>query len=432
MPGRGLPSEVLRRVLDVSRRLGITADVNEVLSLIIDAMRDLLNADRATVFEHDSKRGELFATVAHGLATGSGAVRFPVTEGLAGAAAASRETINVTDAYRDARFNPEVDRRTGYRTTSILSIPLLSFDGELIGVAQVLNKCGGWFTADDVLLAEALGAQAAVAIKRARLMEEAMQRRRLERELELAREIQQRTLPRDLPRLPGFEVAVSSEPAEHTGGDTFDVIPLSRAVHNGDPEAAVDQVMLVLADATGHGVGPSLMVAEMRALLRMGVRLAAPWPVLIDHLNRQLLSDMPVGRFVTAWFGLLDAPRATLRTFSAGQAPLLWYHAASDSFDVLGADAMPLGIGRDLGSCHGSTTTLEPGDLFAVISDGITEAEEQPGRPFGIERTCEVIRAHHAAGAEGVMHALTLAVARFTNGAAAGDDRTMVIVRRSP
>ncbi|QOJ18282.1 MAG: SpoIIE family protein phosphatase [Phycisphaeraceae bacterium] len=432
MPHPALPSDALRRVLEVSRRLGVTADLGEVLSLIIDAMRDLLNADRATVFEHDAVRGELFATVAHGLATGGGAVRFPISEGLAGAAATSGTTINVREAYDDPRFNAEVDRRTGYRTHSILSIPLHSFDAELVGVAQVLNKRGGAFGAEDVLLAEALAAQAAVAIKRARLVEEALQRRRLERELELAREIQQRTLPRTLPVLPGFELAVWSEPADQTGGDTFDVIPLSRAGRNGDPHTPVEQVMLVLADATGHGVGPSLMVAEMRALLRMGVRLAAPWPVLIDHLNRQLLSDTPVGRFVTAWFGLLDAPKATLRTFSAGQAPLLWYHAHADSVEVLGADAMPLGIGRELGPCEGSTIRLKPGDIFAAISDGIIEAEGGTEHPFGIERTCDVIRASHRLGAEGVVRAINEALAAFTGGAPASDDRTMVIVRCVP
>ena len=121
--------EVLERVLAVARQLSASADLVEILGVIIDAMRDLLEADRATVFEYDPATHELFSTVAHGLAGDhgdEGEIRFSADRGLAGDSARNRTIINIPDAHADERFNADIDRQTGYRTRSLLTIPLLA------------------------------------------------------------------------------------------------------------------------------------------------------------------------------------------------------------------------------------------------------------------------------------------------------------------
>ncbi|MHC5006600.1 MAG: GAF domain-containing protein, partial [Planctomycetota bacterium] len=147
-----LDRETLERVLDAARRLSASSDLTEVLAVILDALRDTLDAERATVFEYDPEHDELFSTVAHGLAGPVGAgrvaalaepgegIRMPADAGLAGQCAKERRVLNIPDAYADHRFNSDIDRRTGFRTRSILAAPLLDLDGELIGVAQVLNR----------------------------------------------------------------------------------------------------------------------------------------------------------------------------------------------------------------------------------------------------------------------------------------------------
>ena len=164
---------------------------------------------------------------------------------------------------------------------------------------------------------------------------------KLEDDLRVARAIQQRTFPDAAPPLPGFDVAGHSNPADATGGDSYDFVPFPGASGAGE-------LLVLLADATGHGVGPALSVSQVRAMVRMGARLHPDVKVLLDHLNRQLCADLPAGHFVTAWLGRLVPATRELHWFSAGQAPLFHYVAATGAVDRYDANAFPLGIEPEL------------------------------------------------------------------------------------
>lgn len=442
-----LQQDLLHRVLTVSRHLGASTDLNEILAVIIDTMRDGLDAERATVFEYDPKADELFTFVAHGFereagedyAGGTREIRIPATKGIAGDCVQQRAIINVPDAYDDPRFNREVDKQTGFRTRSVLAIPLITHDNELAGVAQVLNKRGGAFTDEDEQIASALAAHAAIAMKRGRLIEDRLVREKLERDLALAREIQQSTFPTELPYLEDFDLAAWSEPADQTGGDAYDIIGLRGAIAdaavnagpatNGNEPAS--RAYLLMADATGHGVGPALSATQVRSMLRMGVRIGAGLSDIARHMNEQLGEDLPPGRFVTTWFGELNVAESTLSTLSAGQAPLFWYHAAEQTFEDIPADTVPLGVLDDLDVDSPRTIKLQPGDLFIVFSDGIYEAApEQRTDQFGTDRTLEIIRAHAGESAAAIIDAVRDAVMCFTGGIAPDDDRTAIVLKR--
>lgn len=439
-----IDQQVLHRILSVGHHLSMSADLREILSLVIDVMRETLQAERATVFEYDAQRDELFSAVAHDIAEklelplgpdGVPEIRMPATAGLAGECAQRREIINVPDAYADDRFNRSVDQKTGFRTRSILAIPLVGYEGDLVGVAQVLNKRDGAFDEGDEQIARALAAQAAVAMKRGRLIEDRLMRQKLERDLELARRIQQSSFPQHLPRLPGIDIDAWSEPAEETGGDAYDVVGLwiddeGRPVLTGEGEA--DQAMMLMADATGHGVGPALSVTQLRSMLRMGARLGADLTEIAGHINEQLCADLPPGRFVTAWMGVIDSATATLAGFSAGQAPLLLYRAGPDEAVELDADMPPLGVLMDPDADAIVPITLEPGDIFAVISDGIYEAMNPRDEQFGIERVVEVLRRHRDAPSSDIIAALRSAAETFSEGRPPDDDRTGIIIRALP
>ncbi len=439
---------VLGRLLEVAKGLSASASLTEILSVIINAMRDVLESERATVFEYDPGTDELFSTVAHGLdavgaargRTGAGQtaraageempvpneIRIRADEGLAGQCARLRQLINVPDAYSDPRFNQTIDQKTGFRTRSILSVPLMTEAAELIGVAQVLNKRAGAFDADDERLAEALASLAAVAMRRGRLVEDRLVRQKLELDLQVARRIQQSTFPRQLPRLAGYELTAWSEPAEATGGDAYDVVPFTERGQRG--------AMLLLADATGHGLGPALSVTQARAMLRMGIRLAARGGAgltrMAQHMNQQLCEDLPSGRFITAWLGELVEGDHRLTSLSAGQAPLLHFHARDRVFDVVWADTAPFGVSRDL-ELAARSIALDTGDIFAVLSDGILEAPDEAGRLFDVDQAQQLIAANRTASAEVIGQVLRDAVAAFTGGRSAKDDRTAIILKRT-
>lgn len=273
--------------------------------------------------------------------------------------------------------------------------------------------------------------QLASAQERMRLSLQALMK--LERDLQVARQIQQGTFPEILPGLKGFDIEGWSEPADETGGDTYDVIGLAGEWAHASLVAAeerADRAVLMLADATGHGIGPALSALQLRAMLRMAMRLGGDLEAIARHMNDQLCEDLPSARFITTWLGMLDPVLGTLRTFSAGQAPLLHYHAATNEVDVLKADAPPFGIFSDIPISIGEPVALAPGDLYVVFSDGIYEAQDPDGAKFDDERVIEILRANRDRSAKEILQVTRDAVEAFARGRPADDDRTAVIIKR--
>jgi phosphoserine phosphatase len=187
----------------------------------------------------------------------------------------------------------------------------------------------------------------------------------------------------------------------------------------------------LLADATGHGIGPALSVAQVRAMVRMAVRMNRSLATIVRHVNDQLCVDLPLGRFITAWFGEIDTKKGTLAGFSAGQGPLLYVHGDSGRHEILPVDTPPLGVVEALDVRPRQPIEMRPGDLFVALSDGFYEAANPAGGRFGIERLVELIMEHRRRSAAEILDAVRAAVDVFADGRAADDDRTAIIVRRT-
>lgn len=256
---------------------------------------------------------------------------------------------------------------------------------------------------------------------------------KLEGDVWLARRIQQDTFPRSLPELAGYQITAWSQPAEGAAGDTFDVIGLSRTADGQShriSEKQADAAVFLLADAEGHGIGPALAVTQVRAMLRMAVRLGQALPEIIAHMNAQLCEDLREGRFITAWFGKLDAVAHRLTSFSAGQAPLFHYRAADNHCRTLMAQVPPFGITEDIAVKLPDPIAMEPGDLFVVFSDGLIEPADESGRIFGRKRVAEVITACHGMPTDDLLAALRRELRRYTQDTPPEDDQTAVIIKR--
>jgi phosphoserine phosphatase len=407
----------LQVILDIARAMSASVDVDRLLELIMDSARQVLNADRASLFLYDPATDELHSKIAHG----AGEIRFPATAGIAGAAARDRKAINTPDAYADPRFNPDIDRRTGYHTRCLLTVPLLGTDDQLTGVVQVINKVGGVFTAYDQRLAEALAAQAGVALQRSRLMQHYVEKKQLESSLAIARGIQQALLPKTGPDLPGYDLDGWNEPADQTGGDCYDYIPLEDG-----------RWALYIADASGHGIGAALVATEIRALLRaFSGRETQPAEVLV-RANRCLCDDLPDGRFVTVCFGILDPVRHRFEYASGGHGPLFWYKAATGEVACTGGTGLPLGLFDPLNIEPAPAVEFAPGDIGVLLTDGIVEAEGPQNEAFGKERVIQIIRDQAGRGPADVIQALREAVRDFLAGGPQADDLTVVVLKRRP
>ena len=380
-------------------------------------------ADRGTVFLYDPEPCELFLKVA----TGLGELRFSIDKGIAGQCARERQIVNVPDCYADERFNQEIDRKTGYRTNCLIAVPLVGLDDELVGVMQMLNSANGSFDNRDELIAEALASQAAVAIQRARLIDERMVKLKLENDLKIAREIQQAVLPRELPPCAGYDIAAFNRPADETGGDIYDLT--RRSEDADDPNAPL---LIMIADATGHGIGPALSVTQARAMFHMSVRLGQELTDLIVGIDQQLSEDLSDNRFITAFFGRLDPKQHRLDYDSPGQAPLLQYHAADKRCTSRAASNVPLGIMPGIPPDEHEPFMFGSEDMFVLLTDGFFECIDGSEEEFGQERVEAVICQHAQSSAQQVIDALVAETDRYRGDGPQLDDLTAIVLKRLP
>lgn len=266
---------------------------------------------------------------------------------------------------------------------------------------------------------------------------------KLERDLQLARQIQQSTFPEQLPIVEGFDLAAWNEPADETGGDSYDIIGIQDGIADRTAKPAgaphktrmdvlhADAAIMLLADATGHGIGPALSATQIRAMLRMAVRLDADLQSIASHLNEQLTADMPESRFITAWLGQIDSAAGTLTSFSAGQGPILLYEAATQSIRRIVVDAPPFGITTDMTIELQPPIELATGDVVAVLSDGIFEARNDRDEQLGIDRVQDILAAHHSESAVQVLTAIRWALREFTGEQPHDDDQTAIIIKKT-
>ena len=417
MTGQVSEAKALRRVLEVTRKLSAPFDLDNMLTEVVDAARNVLNADRGTVFLYDEAANELVVRVA----TELGHIRIRADKGIVGESAQTRKLINVPDCYADERFNRAIDKETGYRSRCMLTIPLIGFEDSLVGVLQILNKNDGVFDEQDEFVASALAAQAAVVLHRARIIETMIATERLDREITVARDVQMGTLPKEMPEIDGYGFAGAFAPTDQTGGDLYDFVPL--------PE---DRLFLLMGDATGHGIGPALSATQVRAMLRVALRLNANLDDVFVHTNDQLVEDLPEDRFVTAFFGLLDSRSHTVNFHSAGQGPILHYHAASGQYDWHEPTTFPLGYMAQKNVGEPVSLVLEAGDILGLISDGIYEYENEEGVQFGQQGVAAAIDSMPGALAKDLVPAIMKAARTHGGSAPQADDISILLVRRKP
>ncbi len=413
-PGN-LSTERLARLLEITRNLAKPSDLDGMLYEVVDAAKDLLDAEGGTVWQYHPATHELEMRVARGLDP----IRISADRGIVGECVRTGAIINVPDCYVDPRFDREMDRRTGHHTRCLLTLPLVGYDDSLVGVLQVVNRHDGVFEADDEAMASALAAQCAVALQRMQMTERLVLAETLRQEIAVAREIQMGTLPKSPPDMPGYDLAGLFQPTDDTGGDTYDFVPTNDGA-----------LMVLMGDATGHGIGPALSATQVRAMLRLAQRFGASLDDTFRHINDQLVVDLPEDRFVTAFLGRLDPVSHELSYHSGGQGPLLHFRAATQACDVLAPTTFPMGAMELFQLKPPRTVGMRPGDVFALVSDGVFEYTDAQEAQFGEQAVVDLLRRHHHEPMAKLLERLLAAVATFGRGAPQLDDITVVLIKR--
>lgn len=254
-----------------------------------------------------------------------------------------------------------------------------------------------------------------------RMLHVAMRKRHkgLERELAVAAEIYRALLPASLPECDGYEIAAVSRPADETSGDVYDVVRR--------PDGAL---MLLVADATGHGIGPALAATQLRSMVRMALRLGASLERIVVEADRQLGADLPSDRFVTAFIGELDTVNHTIEYFAPGQGPLLHWHADSGLAEWRNASAPPFGVATSPFD-RPAPMRLMPGDVIVLATDGVYERTNAAGEMFGEAGLEEVMRDASSTSAPAIGALLQTRLDLFADAHPPQDDATVVILKRT-
>jgi phosphoserine phosphatase len=407
----------LLQVLEISRNLGLNQDLQALLKQIEQAAVKVLNCERATVFVYEKNTNELYSLIFDRIEK----LRVPADSGIVGSCFNSGRLVNVAEAYEDTRFNTSIDRLTGFKTRNILAAPLFGDKQNVLGVLEVLNKTDGAFGEWDEFLLEALSAQCGVAIHRQALMEEFAERKRLQQELAIAKEIQRSLLPVSAPILVGYDVAGWSQSAEETGGDFFDFYVRD----DGD-------LILILADVSGHGIGPALLAAECWALQRAVFSWATDYRSSLTQINQLICRHIPSDRFITAFTGYLSVEHNILSFLSAGHGPVFILRVDESRIETLPVTGLPLGIIADNRYEQWKTVTFNSGDILIAFTDGFFEWEDRSGNCFGTDRICENVFRHAELSAAAIIERVHYELLRFAAGTRQQDDLTAVVIKKLP
>lgn len=247
-----------------------------------------------------------------------------------------------------------------------------------------------------------------------------MRLEKIERDLDLAQEIQQGLLPANRPNIPGFELAGWNQPADETGGDYFDWL-----------QHADDNTVITLADVTGHGIGPALIMAVCRAYMRAAtLSHGQDLRAALRRVNGLLRSDLPDGRFVTAVLAFVEPASATVRLISAGHAPLYFFEAATQTVHMWDADDLPLGIVDVMDLPEPRAIMFKTGDMLVLLTDGFMEWKNDKDAEFGTDRVCQYLREHQHQSPDEMIAGLYDAVRAFAPQTTQGDDLTAVILKK--
>ena len=382
MTPQELAAHRLDRITAVMTELVTETRLPAVLDLLTALTKDLVKCDRVSFWFWDKPGKKLWTLAA---SSASGRLTVPDSFGLVAETVRSGRVQRINDVYADPRFNPAVDRQTGYRTRSLLTVPLLNSRQEVIGAYQCINRLNAElepapFTEADVRLLSVVSAFAGKSLDSYGLQAE---REALDAELDVAGELQQDILPELAPLQRGrpFTLDALVKPSRTMGGDFFDAY----ALEDG-------RIALTVADVSGKGIGAALFMMNAKAVLKERAlnRGGSPGEVL-TYAGSRLKEENALGMFVTVWLAYLDPETGELEYASGGHEDALLLRRGEVT--LLEPEERKLPLGLKAGIVYPSySLRLQPGDTLLQYTDGATDAFSPDGEQFGLERLRETFR----------------------------------------
>ncbi|MEK6289320.1 MAG: SpoIIE family protein phosphatase [Acidobacteriota bacterium] len=413
-----LPS---RDLLSIVSQVGIAllprTSLEDTLKMTIDLVFQAIPAERGFLFLKED--GELTCKIARGASEAAlpTASQVQLSRSITNKVLSEGASVLTSDAMHDPRFQAQHSVVLS-QIRSVMAVPLASGE-EIFGMVYVDNPFNNRFKEEDLKVLTTIASVASIKIENDRLLDERLEKRRMEEELKVASEIQMRLQPFAPPKIDGWDMTGVSFPCREIGGDYYDFIHRKRDSH----------LIVAVGDVSGKGTGAALLMSSLHAAVRAQSQTRATISEVMGEINQYIFENSPSNKFLTLFYGGLDPQNGTL-TYSNGghNAPMLV--RTSGDVERLDTGGLPIGMMQGV-AYEEASIVFQPGDVLVIYSDGITESINERDEEFDEERLIEVVKNNLGRSASGIRDRIDEALSRFVGTTAPVDDMTLMIIKRN-
>ena len=409
-----------RDLLSIVSQVGIAllprTSLEDTLRMTIDLVFQAIPAERGFLFLKEN--GELSCKIARGASEAAlpTASQVQLSRSITNKVLSEGASVLTSDAMHDPRFQSQHSVVLS-QIRSVMAVPLASGE-EIFGMVYVDNPFNNRFQEEDLKVLTTIASVASIKIENDRLLEERLEKRRMEEELKVASEIQMRLQPFSPPKLSGWEMTGVSFPCREIGGDYYDFIHRKRDSH----------LIVAVGDVSGKGTGAALLMSSLHAAVRAQSQTRASISEVMGEINQYIFENSPSNKFLTLFYGELDPDIGTLLYSNGGHnAPI--FVRRSGQVERLDKGGLPIGMMQ--GSLYQEASVVfQPGDVLVIYSDGITESINERDEEFDEERLIDVVKTNLGRSASGIRDRIDEALSRFVGTTAPVDDMTLMIIKR--
>lgn len=401
----------------ISQTINSSLDLDVVMESLMDEVIFATRAERGFLMLYDEIKQLTFRTARGMNQQDIEESEFKISRGIVERVAKEATPLLTSNAQLDQRFTTRASVKL-YGLCSVLCVPIIQ-KGETLGVIYVDNRFqNGIFIQGDLELLTSIASSAGIAIDNARLYHIAVEKGRMERELQMAREVQVSLIPPSTPNIPGWDFAACWKPAHEVSGDFYDFIPISD-----------ERMGIVVADVSDKGMPAALFMTLSRSVIRSVAGQNTRLDEEITKINHLIWRDSREGMFITLVYAVMKPNSGEVTYVNAGHNPPLVLRSAGKVLETLNRTGMAVGVEGDSRYEQG-TLTLAEGDYLVMFTDGVTDAQIGDA-PFGEERLKATIRKYGGLSAQGMVDGLEKELCDFSGNGVPVDDVTLLIARKT-
>jgi phosphoserine phosphatase RsbU/P len=410
-----------RDLLSIVSQVGIAllprTTLEDTLKLTVDLVFQAIPAERGFLFLKEGN--DIVCKIARGAHAGAlpTASQVQISRSITSKVIGEGASVLTSDAMHDPRFQAQQSVVLS-QIRSVMAVPLASGE-EIFGMIYVDNPFHNRFREEDLKVLTTIASVASIKIEHERLIEERMEKRRMEEELKVASEIQMRLQPVAPPKVEGWDMTGVSFPCREIGGDYYDFIQCKT-----DP-----CITVAVGDVSGKGTGAALLMSSLHAAVRAQAQTRRSISEVMAEINEYIFENSPSNKFLTLFYGTINPPTGELKYSNGGHNPPMLVRVGGE---VLRLDKGGLPIGMMKGMTYQEASVVfDPGDVLVIYSDGITESVNEKDEEFEEERLIEVVRHNLNRSASGIRDRIDEALSRFVGTMAPVDDMTLMIIKRN-